>query len=162
MKRQAGLCAWFLDFDPRAPVGEVEKFCTKPAFVNVDERGRYSGPICREHFAALVDDDAHVSHDVTFGKGGPGGRCSTCHIDLTEAQGRAVRAYERETGLRRRRERIAEGRVFVRALRCEDTYYDMSKSGDMSRCAQWIEGACDDLEAFLRKDELPQMKEPGK
>jgi hypothetical protein len=33
----------------------------------------------------------HATHDVTFGKGGPGGRCSTCHTDLTTAEGTAVR-----------------------------------------------------------------------
>lgn len=34
----------------------------------------------------------HVGHDVTFGKGGPGGRCSTCHEDMTLVQEYAVRA----------------------------------------------------------------------
>lgn len=42
----------------------------------------------------------HVGHDVTFGKGGPGGRCSTCHEDLTAAQGLRV-LYEAERDHRR-------------------------------------------------------------
>jgi hypothetical protein len=46
--------------------------------------------------ASTSDDvNKHVSHDVTFGKGGPGGRCSTCHEDLTDEQGKAVRAREK-------------------------------------------------------------------
>lgn len=32
----------------------------------------------------------HIGHDVTFGKGGSGARCSTCHEDMTAAQGLAV------------------------------------------------------------------------
>jgi len=42
-----------------------------------------------------ADVNRHIGHDVTFGKGGPGGRCSTCHEDLTKEQGEAVRRADK-------------------------------------------------------------------
>jgi len=88
-----------------APVGSEVKTTKALRCIAValnSEAVRVCERIARERVPFTPDADAatpsdvykHVGHDVTFGKGGPGGRCSDCHEDLTDEQGKAVTEEE--------------------------------------------------------------------
>lgn len=66
---------------------DEEKFGFLTFKIRIDEDGMH-GTVTRKH----------IGHDITFGKGGMGGRCSTCHEDLTAAQGLAVLLDDAKAG----------------------------------------------------------------